>query len=143
MAECIFCRILGGEAEGSFIYRDDRVAAFMDIQPVNPGHVLVVPIRHAVYLEDLDPEDGAQMFRVAQQISRSLFECSLRCEGTNFFLANGAPAGQDVFHTHLHVLPRYRGDGFGLRFGPHYGIHPQRGELDALSLQIRAALRVD
>lgn len=143
MAHCIFCRILNGEAPGSFVYRDGHVAAFMDIQPVTPGHVLVVPLRHAAYLEDLDPEDGGRMFQVAQKISRALFKCDVRCEGTNLFLANGAAAGQEVFHAHLHVLPRYRGDEFGFRFGPHYGIHPPRAELDALALQVRSALRED
>ena len=141
MAECIFCQILNKMAAGSFVYQDERVVAFMDIQPINAGHVLVVPVRHAVYLDDLDPEDGAQMFRVAQQISQALFKSDVRCEGTNLLLANGAPAGQDVFHTHLHVLPRFRGDGFGFRFGPDYGTRPLRAELDALALHLRSALR--
>ncbi len=141
MAECIFCQILNKMAAGSFVYQDERVAAFMDIQPINAGHVLVVPVRHVVYLDDLDPEDGAQMFRVAQKISQALFKSDVRCEGTNLFLANGAPAGQDVFHTHLHVLPRFSGDGFGFRFGPKYGTRPLRAELDGLALQLRSALR--
>lgn len=141
MEDCIFCRILAGQALASFIYRDQIVAAFMDIQPVNPGHVLVTPVRHATYLADLDPEVGAQMFKISQRISAGLFNCGIRCEGTNLFLANGAPAGQEVFHVHLHVFPRYGGDGFGLRFGPAYGTHPPREELEALSQQIRSAMR--
>jgi histidine triad (HIT) family protein len=73
MPDCIFCQILAGEAPASMVYRDQRVAAFMDIMPVNPGHLLVVPIRHATYLADLDPEDGAQLFRVGQQLTDALF----------------------------------------------------------------------
>jgi histidine triad (HIT) family protein len=139
---CTFCQILAGELPGSFIYRDAVVAAFMDIQPVNPGHVLVVPVRHAAYLADVSPEEGAQMFALAQNISAALFRIDIRCEGTNLFLANGAPAGQEVFHAHLHVLPRYRGDGFGFRFGPDYGARPDREWLDALAQQLKSATRI-
>jgi histidine triad (HIT) family protein len=139
--DCIFCQILAGEAPASIIYRDQRVAAFMDIMPVNPGHLLVVPIRHATYLADLDPEDGAQLFRVGQQLTDALFKSGVRCDGSNLFLANGAVAGQEVFHVHLHVLPRYRGDGFGFRFGPDYGRQPPRAELEALAAQLRSAMR--
>jgi histidine triad (HIT) family protein len=140
MEDCIFCRIVAGQAPASMIYRDEFVAAFMDIQPVNPGHVLVTPVQHATFLADLDPEVGAQMFKISQRISTGLFNSGIRCEGTNLFLANGAPAGQDVFHVHLHIFPRYRGDGFGLRFGLAYGTRPPREELDALSRQIRSAM---
>ncbi len=61
----------------------------------------------------------------------------LRCEGVNFFLADGVAAGQAVFHVHLHVIPRFEGDGFGLRFGPDYGTRPGRDELDAIAGQLR------
>lgn len=136
---CAFCQILSGELPGSFVYRDTVVAAFMDIQPVNPGHVLVVPVRHAAYLADVQPEEGARMFELAQSLSSALFRIDIRCEGTNLFLANGAPAGQEVFHVHLHVLPRFHGDGFGFRFRPDYGARPVRAVLDALALQLRSA----
>ena len=112
----------------------------MDIQPVNPGHVLVVPNRHATFLADLDPEDGVRMFRVAQQVASALRARGVRCEAVNLFLADGEAAGQDVFHVHLHVIPRYRGDGFGLRFSPAYGTRPPRAELDRIARQIGDAL---
>lgn len=137
---CIFCEILGGQAPASFVYRDERVAAFMDIQPVNPGHVLVVPERHCADLAQLSPRDGAHMFVVAQQISTALFNSGLRCEGTNLFLANGAAAGQEVFHVHLHVFPRYAKDGFGLRFDAHYGEPVTRPVLETVAARIRAAM---
>jgi histidine triad (HIT) family protein len=141
MTECIFCQILAGEEPVSLVYQDARCAAFMDIQPVNPGHVLVVPNRHAAYLSELDPEDGAQIFRVAQRLAAALRKSGLRCEGVNFFLADGEAAGQDVFHLHLHVIPRYEGDGFGLRFAPSYYELPERVELDQAASKIRSALR--
>jgi len=113
----------------------------MDIQPVNPGHVLVVPTRHASFLEELDEEAGARMFVTAQRIARALKYSGLKCEGINFFLADGQAAGQEVFHVHLHVVPRYPGDGFGLRFGPEYGHRPSRTDLDAQVVKIQRALR--
>jgi len=139
MTSCIFCDIVGGNAPASIILRDELCTAFMDIQPVNPGHVLVVPNRHATYLADLLPETGGQMFRVAQQIAAALRRSGVRCEGVNLFVADGEAAGQDVFHVHLHVIPRYAGDGFGFRFGPAYGARPPRAELDRLAEQIRHA----
>ncbi len=140
MGDCIFCDILANKLPASIVYRDDLCCAFMDIQPVNPGHVLVVPIVHATYLADLPAETGAQLFRVAQRIAEALRRSGLRCEGVNLFLADGTVAGQEVFHVHLHVFPRYRGDGFGFRFGPAYGNRPPRTKLDALAETIRKTL---
>jgi histidine triad (HIT) family protein len=140
MTGCIFCDIVGGNAPASIVYRDDLCMAFMDIQPVNPGHLLVVPNRHATHLADLLPETGGQMFRVAQQVAAVLRQGGVRCEGVNLFVADGRAAGQDVFHVHLHVIPRYVGDGFGFRFGPAYGTQPLRAELDRLAEQIKHGL---
>ena len=81
------------------------------------------------YLADLDPEDGAAVFETGRRAAAALRASSLRCEGVNLFLADGEAAGQEVFHVHLHVLPRYEGDGFGLRMPPDYSMRP-RAELD-------------
>ncbi len=140
MANCVFCDILAGRLPASVVYQDELCTAFMDIQPVNPGHVLVVPARHATYLADLDAETGAQMFRVAQRLAQALRESGVRCEGVNLFLADGEAAMQEIFHVHLHVFPRYRGDGFGLRFGPRYHQRPPRAELDEIAGRVRAVL---
>ena len=140
MEHCIFCEILAGRQPVSLVYRDERCAAFLDIRPVNPGHLLVVPIRHAADLAELDEEDGAQLFRVARRLAAALRRSGVRCEGVNLFLADGVVAGQEVFHVHLHVVPRYAGDGFGLRFGPDYGRRPPRPELDEIAGRIREAL---
>jgi histidine triad (HIT) family protein len=137
---CVFCRILAGELPGTIVYRDEQCAAFMDIQPVNPGHLLVVPLRHAPDLASLDPLVGARLFQVAQHLDAALRASGLRCEGVNLFLADGEAAMQEVLHTHLHVFPRYRGDGFGLRFGPEYATRPPRAALDDAASRIRAAL---
>jgi histidine triad (HIT) family protein len=140
MAGCVFCDIVAGERPSSIAYQDATCTAFMDIQPVNPGHTLVVPNEHAASLAELDPEVGGRMFQVAQRIAQALRDSEIRCEGVDLILADGAAAGQDVFHVHLHVLPRYRGDGFGFRFGPDYGQRPPRSELDVRAAQIRRAL---
>ena len=139
--DCIFCKILAGELEVSLVYQDDRCSAFMDIQPVNPGHTLVIPNRHAGNLAELDEEEGAQMFRVARRLTEALRNSGVKCEGVNISLADGEAAGQEVFHVHLHVIPRYVGDGFGLRFGPHYGNRPERRGLNEIADRIRNALQ--
>ena len=86
---CIFCEIIAGRAQASFVYSDEVCSAFLDIQPVNVGHVLVIPNGHAAYLSDLEPEAGAQMFRVGQKVARALRTAGLRCEGVNMLLADG------------------------------------------------------
>lgn len=139
--DCIFCKILSGELEVSMIYQDDCCTAFLDHQPVNPGHTLVVPNRHASNLAELDEEDGARMFRVAQRLAAALRKSGVKCEGVNLKLADGEVAGQEVFHAHLHVIPRYVGDGFGLRFGPHYGNRPERRKLNEIADSVRNALQ--
>ena len=140
MDDCIFCRILAGDAPASFVHRDERCAAFLDVRPVNAGHLLVVPTRHAAQLADLDAPTADHLMAVAHRLAAALRASGLRCEGVTLFLADGEAAMQEVFHVHLHVLPRYAGDGFGLRFGPDYGTLPPRHALDAAAARIRGAL---
>jgi len=134
---CIFCAIADGEAEASAVHTDERVVAFMDIRPVVRGHLLVVPRRHAIGLADLDPDDGAHMFRVAQRMAAAIRRSDLHCEGINLFLADGQAAGQTIFHVHLHVLPRHPGDGFRVQLDPRF---PSRSELDATARRVRETL---
>ena len=138
--DCVLCKLVAGELEVSIIHEDDLCVALMDIQPINPGHALVVPRRHAPYLSDLEPEDGAQIFRVAQRIAEAVRKCGVRCEGVNFFLADGEAAGQEVFHVHLHVFPRYSGDGFSLNLPPDYQHRPAREELNEIAQRMRSKL---
>jgi histidine triad (HIT) family protein len=141
---CIFCDIVAGRAPASIVYRDERVCAFMDIQPVNPGHLLVIPVTHAPGLAALEPDVGAQIFRVGQRLAKAIRGSGARCEGINFFLADGEAAGQEVFHVHLHVFPRYAGDGFGLRYAPGYDVLPDRSAVETMANAVRGALgRID
>jgi histidine triad (HIT) family protein len=134
---CIFCDVLPGRLPGSFVYRDDRVAAFMDIRPVNPGHLLIVPVRHAPYLADIDGDTAAHLMRTAHRLAAALRLSSVRCEGVNLFLADGEAAMQEIFHVHLHVFPRFGNDGFGLPFAPeYYANRPSREQLDELAAEL-------
>ncbi len=143
MEECVFCEIIAGRAPASVVYRDDACIAFMDLTPVNAGHLLIVPITHATYLADLDPQTGGALFTVAQRLSAAVRKSGIKAEGINLFLADGEAAGQEVFHVHLHVLPRFPGDGFGHRFPATYGQRPTRDQLDldarAITLAMGAA----
>lgn len=133
----IFGDIVAGRAEASRVYEDDDVVAFLDIRPMTPGHLLVVPKVAARSLAELDPVVGGKLFQVAQQLAGALRASEVGCAGVNFFLADGVTAGQEVFHVHLHVIPRTPGDGFGLRARP---TNPRRADLDYLASSIRGAL---
>ena len=135
--ECVFCSIVRGQAEASIVYEDDTVVAFMDLRPVNPGHLLVVPRAHAVGLEDLEETLGTRVWSVAQRLARALRRSDLRCDGVNLFLADGEAAFQEVFHVHLHVLPRFAGDGF--RISANWQLW-ERDELDKSAAAVRAGL---
>lgn len=140
MSDCVFCDILIGKLPASFVYQDSLVSAFMDIRPVNPGHMLVVPNELASFLADLPPDTGAQMFRVGQQLAQALRQSGIRRDGVNLFLADGEAAMQEIFHVHLHVFPRFFKDGFGLRFSPKYYIKPKREVLEEIAGRVRKAL---
>lgn len=111
VAPCVFCDIIRGDAPASVVYADDQVVAFMDIQPVNPGHLLVVPRAHATYLVDLDEAVGGHLFQVGMRLAQAVRQVNVRCEGVDLFLADGEAAGQEILHVHLHIIPRFTGDG--------------------------------
>jgi histidine triad (HIT) family protein len=140
MDDCVFCKIVKGLAPASVVYSDEKVMAFLDIQPVNFGHVLVIPRAHAKELSELDPEIGGQMFKAAMVVAEGLRKSGVKCDGVSLFLADGEAAFQEIFHVHLHVIPRFRGDGFELRFSPSYGTKPGRKEMDTIAEQIRKAI---
>jgi len=140
MDSCVFCEIIEGKAEASVVHEDAACTTFMNIRPVNSGHMLIVPKTHAAQLNDLDEEVGAQLFRVAIRLDKALRKSGLRCEGVNLFLADGEAAGQDVFHVHLHIFPRFADDGFGLIVRPRYGEKPSRASLNEVAEKINACM---
>jgi histidine triad (HIT) family protein len=109
---CVFCAIVAGQVEASVAYEDETVMAFMDLNPVTPGHLLVVPRKHAVGLEDLDRATSAHVWSIGHDMARALRRSAMRCEGINVLLCDGEVAFQTVFHFHLHVIPRYTADGW-------------------------------
>ena len=134
---CVFCRIVAGTADASVVYEDDRLLTFCDLNPVNPGHVLIIPKTHCVGLADLEVADGSRMFAVAQRLAAAVRSIGVRCEGVNLSLADGEAAGQEIFHVHLHVFPRYRGDYFRLDSGQR---RAPRRDLDDIAARVRATL---
>jgi len=140
--KCPFCNILSGNLEGTVVYQDDICTAILDIQPINPGHLLVIPNQHIPDLAGLHPDIGKHLFAVGQKIAAALRQSSVQCEGVNLFLADGKAAMQDVFHVHLHVIPRFEGDGFGFTFSPRYAELPTRDELDNIGYFLKEAIKV-
>jgi histidine triad (HIT) family protein len=141
MESCVFCQIVKGVAPASVVYSDEKTMALMDIQPVNQGHTLTVPKVHSAHLSDLDEENGSHMFKIAMRVSQALRESGVKCEGINLFLADGEVAGQEIFHVHMHVIPRFKGDGFGIRFGPNYDARSERRKLDSIAKKTKRKLR--
>lgn len=118
MTSCIFCNIVEGSIPSEKIYEDEHVIAFMDIMPVTKGHVLIIPKTHRENLYEMTSEEAAQLFSVAPKIANVLKE-EFTPAGLNVLQNNGAPAGQAVFHFHMHLIPRYdRTDGFQPKWEP-------------------------
>ncbi len=137
---CIFCEIAAKRIPAQIVYEDAQCVAFMDLMPINPGHVLVIPKEHAANLWELPPVVAQALLPAAQKVATALQASGLRCEGVNLHMANGEVAGQSVFHAHLHVVPRFAGDGFGLKFPPGYGAEANKEQLAAAAEHIRQAL---
>ena len=133
---CIFCAIVAGRAPARVLAEDDTTLAFLDIFPITPGHALAIPKRHAQDVRDLTPEELATTATMAQRLALVAFG-ELGADGVNLFQSNGAVAFQTVFHFHIHVLPRFQGDGFSIAFGRNPG---DPAELDEQLARYRAGL---
>jgi histidine triad (HIT) family protein len=139
-AHCTFCDIIHGAAEVSVCYEDATALAFMDIQPVNPGHVLVAPKAHHESLLDLPATLSAELFAVAAKLA-PIVRAASRADGLNLVVSSGAAAGQDVYHFHIHLIPRLQGDGFEIALPFPGSPIPDRTSLDAMAARIIGALR--
>jgi histidine triad (HIT) family protein len=137
---CPFCDLIRGAGEVSMCYEDGDVVAFMDIQPVNAGHVLVVPRVHHESLEDIPHALATHVFDVAMQLAPVVKHVA-GADGMNILVNSGAAAGQDVFHYHVHVIPRRQDDGFDIPLPFPGSQMPDRTVLDANAARIIAALR--
>jgi histidine triad (HIT) family protein len=137
--DCVFCAIVRGDAERSVVYEDDLLLVIMDLHPVNSGHALAFPKRHLAYLAELDKGIAAALFAAALRTAAALRGSGIRCEGVNLFVADGEVAGQEVFHVHLHVIPRFSGDPFRVEREGGPSEAASRDELDSAAEQLRTA----
>ena len=135
--ECVFCAIGSGRAPAAFVYEDDEFVAVADLRPVTTGHLLVLPRVHHADLASLPPSAGTRMFTIAQELAAAVRRTDLQCEAINLFLADGKAAGQEIPHAHLHVIPRFAGDGFVLK--ADWRVR-SREELTEVADKVRAAL---
>ncbi len=136
MENCVFCRIAKGELPASKVYEDDSTIAFMDLQSVNPGHMLVVVKPHRANIYELDDELAGAAMRTAAKMARAAKK-AYGCEGVTLFQANEPAGAQTVFHFHIHVLPRWEGDGMALAWPAK---NPTRDALEEMAAKLRAAL---
>jgi len=112
-AQCIFCHIIAGRVASRKVYEDDKVVAILDINPANPGHILLLPKEHVAIMPQMSDELVAHIGMVSKQLSHALLR-ALKVQGTNIFIASGVAAGQRAGHFMLHIIPRTEDDGVGL-----------------------------
>lgn len=136
-SDCIFCKIVASDLPCFKLYEDDRVLSFMDINPYNDGHCLVITKSHCPDLFAADPDDLAAVARATQRIAAAVKQ-AMSPDGLNILQANGAAAGQTVFHYHCHVFPRRQDDGAPLNWGHTPG---DMGRIEQNHEKILAALR--
>jgi histidine triad (HIT) family protein len=115
MSDCIFCKIVAGEIPCTKVYEDDHVLSFMDINPISPGHTLIIPKRHCEAVREMSAEEAAALFRMVPALAAAVQD-GLGAQGLNVLQNNGRVAGQAVDHLHVHLIPRWAEDGLGYRW---------------------------
>jgi histidine triad (HIT) family protein len=133
---CVFCKIIAKQIPATLVHEDEATLAFMDIGQVNPGHVLVAAKAHAENVYALDNEQAAAVFQTVAKVARAI-RSAFSPEGLSIYQANGKPAGQTVFHFHMHLVPRYDNDGMKLTWPVK---NPPREKLEESAEKIRAWL---
>jgi len=136
---CIFCRIVKGEIPAEVVARTEDVVAFLDVQPLADGHVLVVPVAHEACVEDLEPAQADALFRAVTRLAGPVRE-AVDAAGTTIGVNNGEATGQTIPHVHVHIVPRWEQDGAG----SIHTIFPRRGRRDVkeVGTAIRAGIDV-
>ena len=133
---CIFCQIVRKQAPSSIIYEDKTVMAFLDIRPINLGHTLVVPKAHFIDIFDIPENELCNVHKASKLISPAIKKAT-KADGISIIQQNGKPAGQDIFHLHVHVVPRFEGQKI-----PNFNdLKPvERDKLDEMAKKIRQHL---
>lgn len=139
MMDCLFCDVVHGKAASSIVYRDEQTCAFMNLRQANAGHVLVVPRSHVETIDQLDRETAAALFWTVVHVSRGI-RTALQPDGLNIWQSNGAAAGQEIPHVHIHLLPRMANDN-KIQFYTQLPPLEQRPYLDELADRIRCGLQ--
>ena len=111
-ANCIFCKLANGDIPTNIIYEDDMFTVILDADPATRGHALILPKEHAANIYELPDETASRIFVLAKKLAVKMTE-TLKCDGFNIVQNNGEVAGQTGFHFHMHLIPRYIGDGNG------------------------------
>ena len=117
MSDCIFCKIANGEIPSNTLYEDDSFRVILDLGPATKGHALVMPKAHAANIYEISDDMAAKAMILAKKMATKMTE-ALKCDGFNIVQNNGEPAGQTVFHFHMHLIPRYEGDQVGITWKP-------------------------
>ena len=128
MDNCIFCKIAAGEIPSATLYEDDDFRVILDLGPAAKGHSLILPKKHAANITEMPDELLGKAMVLARKVTVSMLS-SLDCDGVNVVQNNGEAAGQTVFHFHMHVIPRYEGDGAGVSWTPGTLTDEDREEL--------------
>ena len=118
MSDCIFCKIANGEIPSATLYEDEDFRVILDLGPASKGHALILPKAHAANIYEISDDMAAKAMILAKKMTTKMTEV-LKCDGFNIVQNNGEPAGQTVFHFHMHLIPRYKNDksGFGWKPG--------------------------
>ena len=117
MSDCIFCKIANGEIPSATLYEDEDFRVILDLGPASKGHALILPKAHAANIYEISDDMAAKAMILAKKMATKMTE-ALKCDGFNFVQNNGEPAGQTVFHFHMHLIPRYEGDQVGITWKP-------------------------
>ncbi len=136
-ASCIFCKIVKKQAPASIIYEDETVIVFLDKRPLNEGHTLVIPKKHYVDIFDIPENQLSQVHKVAKQVSVAVKKAT-NADGISIIQQNGKAAAQDIFHLHVHVVPRFEGQKLP-RFSELKEV--ERAKLDDISKKIKQQLK--
>ena len=113
MSDCIFCKIANGEIPSATLYEDEDFRVILDLGPASKGHALILPKAHAANIYEISDDMAAKAMILAKKMATKMTE-ALKCDGFNIVQNNGEPAGQTVFHFHMHLIPRYEGDQVGI-----------------------------
>ena len=117
MSDCIFCKIIAGDIPSATIYENDEFKVILDRFPSGEGHALILPKNHVANIFEIDPEQAGRLFSLAAKLAKAMKEV-LGFEHMNILQNNGTVAGQTVFHFHLHLIPRWEGDGINIGWKP-------------------------